>query len=57
MRTTPGPKPIGEPQKVLFVYLVEDRHYRLLDDLVLQSSDAQGTFSPIGFGDVGSPGR
>jgi len=53
----PRPETIGEPQKVLFVYLVEDRHYGLLNDLVLQGCYTQGTLSPIGFRDVGSLGR
>ena len=39
MLTSPGSEPIGEPQKVLFVYLIEDRHHCVLDDLVLQRSD------------------
>jgi len=30
---------IGEPQKVLFVNLIEDRHHRVLDDFVFQRSD------------------
>ena len=53
----PGPEPIGEPQKVLFVNLVEDRHYGLLNDLILQGCDAQGTLPSIGFRNVGSLGR
>ena len=40
MPASPGSEPIGEPQKVLFVNLVEDRHYCVLDDLVLQRSDS-----------------
>src|ERR1035441_6235331 len=52
-----GPEPVGEPFEVLFVNLVEDPDHRMLDDLVLQGSDAQGTLSPICFGDVGSLGR
>src|ERR1035437_821766 len=51
------PEPIGEPQEVLFVNLVEDRHYRVLNDLILQGCDAQGTLPSIGFRNVGSPGR
>ena len=45
--TAPGPESIGEPQKVLFVNLVEDRHHRSLDQLILQGCDAQGTLPPI----------
>ena len=55
--TAPGPESIGEPQKVLFVNLVEDRHHRSLDQLILQGCDAQGTLPPISFRDVGSLGR
>src|ERR1039458_700053 len=57
MLAAPGPEPIGEPQKILFVNLVEDRHYGLLDDLILQGCDAQGALPSIGFRDVGSLGR
>ena len=57
MLAAPGPEPVGEPQKILFVNLVEDRHYGLLDDLILQGCDAQGTLPSIGFRDVGSLGR
>ena len=35
----PRPEPIGESQKVLFVYLIEHRHHGLLDYLVLQRGD------------------
>ena len=31
-----------------FIYLVEDHHHRLLDDFVLQSSNAQRTLPPVG---------
>src|SRR5207249_10967145 len=41
----------------LFVNLVEDRHHRSLDQLILQGCDAQGTLPPISFRDVGSLGR
>jgi hypothetical protein len=57
VRTAPGPESIGEPQKVLFVNLVEDGHYGLLDQLILQGCDAQGTPAPISFRYVGSLGR
>src|SRR6266852_7277319 len=53
----PRPEPIGEAQKVLFVNLIEDRHYGLLDDLVLQSCNTQGTLPSISFRNVGSLGR
>src|SRR5437867_1941107 len=54
---SPRPESIGEPQEVLFINLVEDRHYGLLNDLILQGCDAQGALSSIGFRDVGSLGR
>jgi hypothetical protein len=57
MLTAPGPEPIGERHKVLFVNLVEDRHHGLLDDLILQGCDAQGALPSIGVRDVGSLGR
>ena len=57
VRTAPGPKSVGEPQEVLVVNRVEDRHDGLLNDFVLQGGDAQGALTSIGFRDVGSPGR
>ena len=54
MLAAPGTEPIGEPQEVLFVNLIEDRHYGLLDDLILQGCNAQRTLSSIRFRDVGS---
>ena len=32
-------EPIREPQKVLLVNLIEDRHHRVLDDFIFQRSD------------------
>ena len=57
MLAAPRSEPIGEPQEVLFVNLVEDRHHGVLDDLVLQGRDAQRPLPPVGFRDVGSLGR
>ena len=57
MLVAPRTETIGEPHKILFVNLVEDRHYRLLNDLILQGCDAQGTLPSIGFRYVGSLGR
>jgi hypothetical protein len=57
MLAAPRPEPIGEPQKVLFVYLIQDFHHRVLYDFVLQGCDAQWALSSIRFGDVGSLGR
>ena len=34
-----GSESIGEPQEVLFVNLIEDRHHRVLDDFIFQRSD------------------
>jgi hypothetical protein len=48
---------IGEAQEIRFIDLVEDRHYGLLNDLVLQGCDAQGALPSIGFRNVGSLGR
>ena len=53
----PGPEPVREAQEVLLVDRVEDRHDRLLDDLVLQGRDAQRSLSPVRLRDVGSLGR
>src|SRR5215471_8403765 len=57
MRIAPGPEPVGEAQEVLFVNLVEDCRHRLLDDLVLQGGNAEGTLSSVSFRYVDSPGR
>ena len=39
MLASPWSEPIGEPQKVLFINRIEDRHHCVLDDLILQRSD------------------
>jgi len=57
MLTAPRPEPIGEPLKVLFVNLIEDRRYRVLNDFIFQGCDAQGTLPSITFRYVGSLGR
>src|SRR4029077_3048839 len=57
MLAAPRTEPVGEPQEILFVNLIEDRHYGLLNDLILQGCDAQGTLPSIGFRNVGSLGR
>src|ERR1035441_201910 len=49
MRTAPWPKPVREAPKVHLINLIEDRDHRLLDDFVLQRSDAQRTLPPVGF--------
>jgi hypothetical protein len=40
MRTTTGPEPVRKAFKVDLIDLIEDRHHRLLNNLVLQSCDA-----------------
>lgn len=55
VRTASRPEPVGEPPKVFLINLVEDRHHELLDNLVLQRRDAQGTLPPIGLRNVDSP--
>ena len=45
-----GSKPVAEAQEVLLVDLFEHGLDGLLDDLVLQGSDAQGTLTPVGLG-------
>src|ERR1022692_4375171 len=52
-----GTETIGEPAEILFVNLVEDCHYGLLNDLILQGCDTQGALPSIGFRNVGSLGR
>src|ERR1700720_4078252 len=49
MLPAPRSEPVGEPPKILFVYLVEDRHHSLLDDLVLQRRDSQWPLLAIAF--------
>src|SRR6266478_10016933 len=57
MLASPRTEPVREPQEVLFIDLVEDRNHCVLDDLVFQGCDAQGSSSSICFGAVGSLGR
>src|SRR4051794_4541112 len=57
MRAATGPESVREAFEVDLVYLVEDRHHSLLDDLVLQCCDAQGTLPPIGLRYVDSSRR
>ena len=42
-----GTEPVREALEVDLVYLVEDRHHGLLNDLVLQRRDAQRTLPPV----------
>src|SRR4029077_127965 len=57
MRAATGTKPVREAFEVDLIYLVEDRHHRLLNNFVLQSRDAQRTLSPVGFRNKDSPRR
>jgi hypothetical protein len=43
-----GPEPVREALEVDLLDLVEDRHHRLLDDLVLQPRDTQRALPPVG---------
>lgn len=47
MRTATGPETIRKAFELSLVYLMEDRHHSLLDDLVLQSCDAQRALASI----------
>ena len=48
MTASPGPKPVAEAQEVLLVDLFKHGLHGLLDDLVFQGSNAQGTLASIG---------
>ena len=50
------PKPIAEPEKVLLVYLLQNNPHGLLDNLVFQGRNAQGTQTSIRLGNVLSLG-
>src|SRR5262245_45530963 len=54
MRATSGTKPIRKAFEVDLIYLVEDRHHSLLNNFVLQSRDAQRTFTPVGLRNIDS---
>src|SRR5260370_12102178 len=57
VRAETGPESVRRAFEVGLVNLVEDRHHRLLDDLVLQCCDAQGALPPIGLRYVDSSRR
>src|ERR1700689_699918 len=48
MRAASRTKSVRKAAKVHLVYLIEDGHHRLLDDLVFQRSDAQRPLPAIG---------
>jgi hypothetical protein len=47
MLTTPGPKPVGETEKVLLVGRVQHLDHRPLQDLVLQRGDTERPQPPV----------
>src|SRR5215471_10849447 len=55
MRTATGPEPVGKAFEVDLVDLIEDRHYSLLNDFVLQSRNAYWTLASIRLRNVDSP--
>src|ERR1700761_2354524 len=57
MRTASGAEPVREALEVDLVYLIEDRHHSLLDDLVLQCCDAQRTLPSVSLRYIDSPRR
>ncbi len=57
MCAAPGTKSVGETQKVDFIDGIEDTHQGLLDNLIFQSRDPQGSEFAVPFGDIGPPGR
>src|ERR1035438_3925292 len=48
MRVTPWPEPVRKAPEVHLVNLVEDGHHGLLNNLVLQTRDAQRALLPVG---------
>lgn len=56
MLDTSRTKSIREAKEVLLIDMVEDGDRCVLDDLVLQCSDPERTFPPVGFLDV-APSR
>ena len=50
VRVAARPKPVAEAEEVLLVDVFEHGLDGLLDDLVFQGRNAQGTLSPVGFG-------
>ena len=56
VRPSPGPEPIAEPRELRFVNRRKDRlRHRLLDDLVLQSGNAERSSAAIRLGYVNPP--
>jgi hypothetical protein len=57
VRVASRPKPIREAPEVHFVYLVEDGHHSLLNNLVLQRSDADRALPSVGLRYINSSRR
>jgi hypothetical protein len=55
MRTAPRTKPVAEAPKVHLVYLIQDGHHGLLNDLVLQCRDADRTLPSVPLRDIYPP--
>ena len=55
MRAAARSEPVREAFEVDLIYLIEDRHHRLLDYLVLYSRDAQRTLPSVGLRYIDSP--
>jgi hypothetical protein len=51
------PKPVREPEEILLVDCVQNFDQRPLDNLVLQSGNAQRPLAAVGFCDVVAPRR
>jgi len=57
MGRTPGPETVRKSEEVHLIDGVENRGHCMLDDLVGQGSDPQGTLASVRLGDVGPLGR
>ena len=55
MRVTPWAEPVRKAPEVHLVDLVEDGHHGLLNNLVLQTRDAQRALLPVGLRYIDSP--
>src|SRR6266550_5093466 len=54
MRAASGPEPVRKAFEVDLVDLIESRHHGLLNDFVLQCSDAQRTLLPVSLRNIDS---
>jgi hypothetical protein len=55
MRVSSRPETVREAFEVDLIYLVEDRHHSLLNNLVLQRCNAQRTLPPVSLRNIDSP--